>query len=297
MRTVTGIPGLTADVSAAEACRLLAQMFRTRGLETPELDARILVGHALGIDRSQLAANSGRLLDASEADAVAARATRRLSHEPIARIVGHKEFWSLDLRVDPAVLVPRPETETVVEAALAAIDAGARKQPLRLLDIGTGSGALLLALLTELPNAFGIGVDISTAALDVARDNAVTLGFARRCAFVAGDGGRALSGPFDIVVSNPPYIAQGEISHLAPEVREHDPALALDGGNDGLDGYRMIAADVQRLLAPGGFLVVELGAGQEVNAAALLTKAGLTVGSARKDLAGIARALTASRVL
>jgi len=292
---VSAFPGLKADASAAEACRLLAQMFRARGLESPELDARILVGYALKIDRGQLAANDGRLLDAHEAAAIADHATRRLSHEPVARITGRKEFWSLDLHVGPAVLVPRPETETVVEAALAAIDAGTRKQPLRLLDIGTGSGALLLALLAELPNAFGIGVDISTAALDVARDNAVTLGFAGRFAFVTGNGGRALSGPFDIIVSNPPYIAHDEIASLAPEVREYDPAPALDGGGDGLDGYRMIAADAYRLLAPGASLVVELGAGQEVNSAALLTKAGLTVGVARKDLAGIARALTATR--
>jgi len=292
---VSIIPGLKPDVSAAEACRLLAQMFRDRGLESPELDARLLVGHALRIERGHLVANGDRLLDAREADAVAARAARRLAREPVARIVGRKEFWSLDLRVDPAVLVPRPETETVVEAALLTIDAAAREQPLRLLDIGTGSGALLLALLSELPNAFGLGVDISSAALDVARANATALGFAERCAFAAGDGGRALSGPFDIIVSNPPYVAHGEMASLAPEVREHDPALALDAGADGLDGYRMIAADAYRLLAPDGSLVVELGAGQEVNAAALLTKAGLTITGARKDLAGISRALTAKR--
>ncbi|HET7849397.1 MAG TPA: peptide chain release factor N(5)-glutamine methyltransferase [Pseudolabrys sp.] len=293
MRT---IPGLKADVTAAEACRLVAQMFRAGGLETPELDARVLVAHALKIDRNRLAASGDRLLDAREADAVAARAARRLSREPVARIVGRKEFWSLDLRVEPAVLVPRPETETVVEAVLASLDAAARNRPLRLLDIGTGSGALLLSLLHELPNAFGLGVDLSAAAVEVARVNAVRLGLARRCAFVVGDGGRALSGPFDVIVSNPPYIRTDEIASLAPDVRDHDPALALDGGPDGLDGYRMIARDAFRLLAPGGRLVVELGPGQDVDTTTLLMETGLTFAALRNDLNGVHRALTMLRV-
>ncbi len=279
-------------MSAAEACRLVAQMFRARGLETPELDARVLVGHALKIDRKRLAAGGDRLLDAREVDAITARAARRLSGEPVARIVGRKEFWSLDLRIDPAVLVPRPETETVVEAVLALFDEATRSRPLRLLDIGTGSGALLLALVEELPNALGVGVDLSAAAVAVAHDNAERLGLARRCAFAVGNGGRALSGPFDVIVSNPPYIRSKDIPSLAAEVRDHDPALALDGGPDGLDGYRTIALDAFRLLAPGGYLVVELGLGQDVEVATLLTRTGLTFAALRKDLNGAPRALT-----
>jgi release factor glutamine methyltransferase len=274
--------------------RTLAENFRRAGIESAAADARLLVAHALGIDAARMLADGERVLAADEIAAIAALAERRLAHEPVARILGRKEFWSLDLRVTPAVLVPRPETETVVECALDFLaQAGTRMQPLRLLDIGTGSGALLLAMLTELPNATGVGSDISTAALEVARGNAARLGFGLRATFVAGDGGHALTGPFDIVVSNPPYIARGEIAALPPEVRDFDPGLALDGGPDGLNGYRTIAADAHRLLAPGGRLIVELGAGQEAAVAALFTKAGLQVAPARKDLAGIARALAA----
>ncbi|HEY5217545.1 MAG TPA: peptide chain release factor N(5)-glutamine methyltransferase, partial [Pseudolabrys sp.] len=203
-----------------------------------------------------------------------------------------KEFWSLMLDVTPAVLVPRPDTETVVEAALDfVVHDGLRMQRLRVLDIGTGSGALLLALLSELPNALGTGTDISAAALAVARVNAERHGLSSRCTFVVCDIASGLQGPFDLIVSNPPYIARGDIATLAPEVRDYDPAIALDGGSDGLDGYRAIAADAVRLLAPGGRLIVELGAGQEGAVRALFTKAGLTVGNARDDLGGIARAL------
>ena len=194
------------------------------------------------------------------------------------------------------MLVPRPETETVVEAALDAVVRDAlQMEKLRILDIGTGSGALLLALLSELPNAVGIGTDISAAALAVARANAERNGLGGRCTFVACDIAEGVQGPFDLIVSNPPYIAHGDIASLAPEVRDYDPALALDGGADGLDGYRAIAADARRLLAPGGRLIVELGMGQEPAVRALFTKAGLTVAAARDDLAGIPRALERNR--
>ena len=222
-------------------------------------------------------------------------AERRLKHEPVARIFGRKEFWSLSLQISPAVLVPRPETETVIEAALDAVVRDARQmERLRILDIGTGSGALLLALLSELPNATGIGTDISAAALEVARANAERSDLATRCTFVACDIAAGVRGPFDLIVSNPPYVAHGEIASLAPEVRDYDPALALDGGADGLNGYRAIAAQARGLLAPGGMLIVELGMGQEEAVRALFTKAGLTAAAARHDLAGIPRALSAT---
>jgi release factor glutamine methyltransferase len=198
------------------------------------------------------------------------------------------------LEVRPAVLVPRPETETLVEEALDAIArAGTKMEKLRLLDIGTGSGALLLALLGELPNAAGIGTDASEAALAVARGNAERNGLAARCAFVACDIAKGVEGPFDLIVSNPPYIPHGDIATLPPEVRDYDPVLALDGGKDGLDAYRAIAEQVPRLLTPGGLLIVELGDGLEAAVRALFTKAGLTMGPARKDLAAIPRALPA----
>jgi release factor glutamine methyltransferase len=232
------------------------------------------------------------VLTDTDAATIAQLAARRLAREPVARIVGTKEFWSLELRLSAATLVPRPETETLVEAALALVDAaGARAHPLRIADLGTGSGALLLALLSELPNAFGIATDISTAALHVARDNAARHGLANRAAFVACDFGAALGGSLDLVVCNPPYVRHGDIAALAPEVRRHDPIAALDGGPDGLAAYRALARDARRLLAPRGHLVVELGAGTECEVAALFTNAGVVAARARRDLAGVARAL------
>ena len=282
-----------ARPTLASTRQALAERFRKAGIESAEADARLLIAHALGIDRSELLANGERPLNGREIRAIDAFAARRLKREPVARILGAKEFWSLMLEVTPAVLVPRPDTETVIEAALDfVVRGGLRMERLRILDIGTGSGALLLALLSELPNALGTGTDISAAALAVARANAERHGLAPRCSFVACNIADGLQGPFDLIVSNPPYVAHGDIATLAPEVRDYDPAAALDGGSDGLDGYRAITADAGRLLAPGGRLIVELGAGQEGAVRALFTKAGLIVGKARADLGGIARALS-----
>ena len=287
-------PGTRDELTIAGMRRQLAEKFRAAGLDSPELDARILVAHALALDHAALAANSSRVLDAGESNAIAALAHRRLSREPVARIVGYKEFWSLKLSVDSSTLVPRPETETVVEAALSAIDAtGSRSQPWRIADLGTGSGALLLALLTELPNAVGIGTDVNINALSLARDNAQRLEI-KRAAFVAGDMAAALNGSFDLIVSNPPYIASGDIAALAPEVRDFDPRAALDGGADGLNFYRSIATATPSLLKPRGVLVVELGAGQTKAVTALLLQAGLAPSAPRHDLYGQPRALAAT---
>jgi len=284
---------LAHGATIAQARRALADAFRRAGLDSPELDARLLTGHALGLDHARLAAESDHKLGDQEIGALAALAARRLRREPVARILGRKEFWGLELRITEATLVPRPETETLVEAALAAIDRdGARSRALRIADLGTGSGALLLALLHELPNATGIGTDVSREALTSAADNAGRLGLAGRAAFAAGDFGAALEGRFDLVVSNPPYVASGELEALEPEVR-HDPRRALDGGADGLDCYRTISAQARRLLKAGGHLVVELGIGQEPAVAGLFRAAGLAPLPARPDLAGIPRALHA----
>ena len=288
-------PGKGASLTVGAARRAWTKQFRAGGIDSPELDARILVGHALGLDQAALAAAEPRILSADDENAVAVLAKRRLAREPVSRILGWREFWSLRLRIDAATLVPRPETETVVEAALAAIDArGARDQPLRIADIATGSGAILLALLSELPNAFGVGSDVSAGALMVARDNARRLALAR-AHFVACDMATALDGLFDVVVCNPPYIASGDIAALAPEVRDFDPWLALDGGTDGLEFYRAIAAKLPALLAPAGALIVELGAGQARDVAALFAAAGLAPLAARPDLMGVPRALAAHR--
>ena len=289
MRVIAGLKG---GASVSEALRLVAQAFRTASIAEAGVDARVLVGHALHLDRAKLVAQSDRILEEHELTVISALAARRLRHEPVSRILGQKEFWSLPLSVTPDVLVPRPETETVVEGALDfVVRGGLRMKKLRVIDIGTGSGALMLALLRELSNAIGTGTDVSKAALQVARANAAHCGLERRCSFVACDIASGVRGPFDLVVSNPPYIAHDEIASLAPEVRDYDPTVALDGGYDGLAPYRAIAAEATRLLAPGGRLFVELGAGQESAVRAVFTNAGLSVGAARKDLAGIPRVL------
>ena len=283
------LPGLVPGMTIAAARHAMAQAFRDAGLDSPDLDARVLVGHALGLDHTALAANSERALTESEAAVIANLTGRRLAREPVARITGRKEFWGLDLRVTPATLVPRPDTETVVEAALAAITDKSRA--LRIADFGTGTGALLLALLSELPGATGVGTDISADALTVARDNAARLGLTDRAEFVLCSYGEALQAPFDLVVSNPPYIARGDIAGLAPEVRDYDPQLALDGGPAGLDGYRAVIADARRILARTGILVVELGAGQAPDVGALFREGGFTTEPAKADLSGHLRAL------
>lgn len=294
MRT---IPGLKDGAAVSEALNLLAQAFRTAGIEDADVDARLLVGHALHLDRARLIAQSDRILEAREINMISALAARRLQREPVSRILGQKEFWSIALAITPDVLVPRPETETVVEGALDfVVRGGLRMEKLRILDIGTGSGALLLALLRELPNATGTGTDISTGALKVARENAARCGVEGRCTFVVCDIASVVEGPFDLLVSNPPYIAHDEITSLAPEVKDYDPTVALDGGDDGLAAYRAIAADAKRLLAPGARMFVELGAGQEAAVRDLFTNVGLTAGIARTDLAGIPRVLGAGFV-
>jgi len=288
------MPGLKSGASVSEALQHLAQSFRASGIEEAEADARLLIGHALHLDRARLIAQSDRILEAREVTVISALAARRLRREPVSRILGEKEFWSLPISVTPDVLVPRLETETVVEAALDfVIRSGLRLEKLRVLDIGTGSGALLLALLKELPNAVGTGTDVSSAALDVARANATRCRLDIRCNFVICNIATGVEGPFDLIVSNPPYIAHDEIATLAPEVRDYDPQVALDGGQDGFDAYRSIASDIKRILAPGGRLFVELGRGQDEQVRALFTKAGLSPGIPRKDLAGITRVLGA----
>jgi release factor glutamine methyltransferase len=280
-------------MTVAAARRALADCFRRTGLDTPELDARVLVAHALGLEPAAMLTAPDRQLSLQDAVEIAALAARRLKRAPVARIVGAKEFWGLTFHLNAATLVPRPESETVVESALMAVDAsGSRLRPLKIADIGTGSGALLVALLSELPNAFGIGTDVSVAALIAARHNAARLGCGERAAFVACDVAAALAGGFDLVVSNPPYVRSADIAAQAPEVRDHDPALALDGGPDALAVYRALSHDAARLIGRRGRLVVELGAGIAADVAAVFSAAGLEAASARADLAGIERALT-----
>ncbi|MEP9350870.1 peptide chain release factor N(5)-glutamine methyltransferase [Xanthobacter sp. KR7-225] len=274
--------------------RALAGRLRQAGIAAADIEARLLVAQAAGLAPAQLLAHAQDRTDAGTRAAAAALLARRLAGEPVSRILGRREFWSMDFALAPETLVPRPDTETVVEEALAHV--ADRAAPLRLLDLGTGSGAILAALLSELPNAFGVGVDLSAGAARAACDNLARLGLGARACVVAGRWGEALSGPFDLVVSNPPYIPTADLGRLDAEVRLHDPALALDGGSDGLCAYRAIVREAGRLLAPGGTLVLELGIGQDRAVAGLLREAGLALaGPARPDLAGIPRARAARK--
>ncbi|MDA9435932.1 peptide chain release factor N(5)-glutamine methyltransferase [Bradyrhizobium sp. CCBAU 51627] len=293
---------LTADFdsgpSIERARRALAARLQAAGIEDPSLDARLLVGAALGLDLTGLVVQAERYLTPEEAVRLEGYAKRRLAHEPVARILGVREFWGLPFRLSEATLVPRPDTETVVELALEIFRerANAGRRP-RIADIGTGSGAILLALLHEIPDAFGVGTDLSLTALHTARGNAAALGLSDRAGFVACSYAAALRGPFDLIVSNPPYIPAGEIPKLSIEVREHDPHLALDGGNDGYDAYRALIPQAAERLAPGGILVVEAGRGQAGDIETLMAAAALSIDRPPKtDLAGIPRAVSARKM-
>jgi release factor glutamine methyltransferase len=285
--------------SLDEARRDIRARLQTAGIETPELDARLLLGDVLQLDLTGLITANTRRLDAREAAALEALTARRIAGEPVARILGHKEFWGLSLALSPATLVPRPDTETIVEAALDLVrQEGRTGDPLRIADLGTGSGAILLALLSELPNAHGIGTDINPEAVETAARNAALLGLGDRATFLVCDYTSALHAPFDLIVSNPPYIPSRDIDDLAIEVRAHDPRLALDGGADGLDAYRVIAPAAFELLAPGGVVMVEIGQGQEGDVARLMAEKGLDQGApARADLNGIPRVVIARKPL
>ncbi|QOZ65513.1 peptide chain release factor N(5)-glutamine methyltransferase [Bradyrhizobium arachidis] len=284
--------------SIESARRALAARLQAAGIEEPGLDARLLVGAAVELDLTAMVTQAARRLTPDEAARLEGYAQRRLAHEPVARILGAREFWGLPFRLSEATLVPRPDTETVVELALEIFRefrvSGRRP---RIADIGTGSGAILLALLHEIPEAFGVGTDVSLTALNTARDNAATLGLSGRAAFVACSYAAALQGPFDLIVSNPPYIPSAEIPKLNIEVREHDPHLALDGGNDGYDAYRILIPQAAELLAAGGALIVEAGQGQARNIETLMGAAALSVDRpAKADLGGILRAVSARKM-
>jgi len=280
------------------ARRALAAQFKSAAIESADLDARLLTGHALGLDLTGLILAAPRQLTPDESARLEEFARRRLAGEPVARIIGEKEFWGLPLQLSSATLVPRPDTETVVELALELLRAdGDLDRPLRIADLGTGSGAILLALLSELPTAQGSGTDISEGALQTAGANAARAGLSDRATFVACDYASGLTGPFDLIVSNPPYIRSTDIGGLAAEVRNHDPLAALDGGADGLDAYRVLIPQAAGLLAPRAALVVEAGEGQSAEIQALMTAAGLMLVIAPKaDLAGIPRAVAGHKM-
>lgn len=281
----------TAPESAAALVRILRDRFRSAGLDTPELDARLLVALALDLSPDRLPFLGREAVSPAVRARADAFARRRLDGEPVGRIRGEREFWSLPFRLSPATLEPRADTETLVATALALVAGRAPGRPLRLADIGTGSGAILVALLHELPEAIGTGIDISAEAVETARENAFSAGVAGRALFAVGNYLDALAPGVDLLVSNPPYIPSAEIATLAREVRAHDPLRALDGGPDGLDAYREILAAAPAVLAPDGILLLEIGAGQEDDIARLAETAGLPVIGHHRDLAGHVRVL------
>ena len=279
---------MTAAASIGVALAAARQRLAAAGIEQPGLEARLLLADAFGCSMAELVGHPERTLPADAAAALERRLARRLRHEPMAYILGRREFWSLSLLVDARVLVPRPDSETLVEAALVA--AGGRRD-LKILDLGTGSGCLLLALLSELPDAWGIGVDVSESALVCARANAELLRLADRAAFVCADWADALQGQFDIIVSNPPYIADDEWAVLDPGVREFEPSAALRGGVDGLAAYRCILPALHRLLSPEGRAFVEIGAAAGVSLSQMGSSGGMQVVGMKCDLAGHRRCL------
>ncbi len=287
---------LTYGTLRRRVTRQLEQAFAADGrIGTAALDARLLVAYAAGREANSIAIFDALSVPPETEERVAAYIERRIAGEPVARILGEKEFWGLPFSLSLDTLVPRPDTETVVAAALAAVDeTGGRDRPLTVLDLGTGSGAILLALLSELPQATGVGADYAPGAVAAARDNADRLGFTERTRFVVSDWGRALAGGFDLVVANPPYIVSGEIEGLPVEVWAFDPYLALDGGPDGLAAYRAIVADAGRLLSASGRVFLEVGAGQAQAVQDMVAEAGFD-SLIHADLAGIERVVELRR--
>lgn len=279
---------MTAATSIGGSLFAARRRLAAAGIEQPGLEARLLLADALGCDMAEVVGHPERPLPADAAAGLERRLARRLRHEPIAYILGRREFWSLALRVDARVLVPRPDSETLVEAALAA--AGGRRG-LKILDLGTGSGCLLLALLSELPDAWGVGVDVSESALACARANAELSRLTGRATFICADWADALQGQFDIIVSNPPYIADDEWAALDPGVREFEPSAALRGGDDGLAAYRRILPALRRLLAPDGRAFVEIGGAAGISLSQMGPWGGMQVVGMKCDLAGHERCL------
>jgi release factor glutamine methyltransferase len=271
--------------------RQLSEAFGARGYEgTPALDARLLTAEAAGLAPLALPLNDDKPVGGEAYARALAYAERRATGEPVARILGHKEFHGRDFVLSDDTLVPRPETETLVDAALALV---APDAPVRIVDLGTGSGAILLSVLAERRHAFGIGIDIARGAVATARANAVRLGLDRRTRYVVGDWLAAV-GRADVILANPPYIEDAAIDRLDVDVRAHDPILALSGGRDGLASIRAIVADVGRVLAADGALLMEIGAGQGPAVAELAEAHGMTI-RFRRDLAGIDRVAILAR--
>jgi len=276
------------SATIGNAVRDTARRLAEAGLADAPADARLLVGLATGLDRTGIITDRDRRLTPSESCELDTVVARRLHYEPVSRIVGQREFWSMTFQLGPDTLDPRPDSETLIEEALKLLPS--TEQAYRFLDLGTGTGCLLLALLSERPHAWGIGTDLAEGAVMTARSNAQSLGLAGRSSFLVGHWGDALECRFDLVVCNPPYIRSDDRT-LAPEVRNHDPSLALFAGTDGLDAYRELGPILGSLLAPAGRALLEIGAGQATDVVPILASSGLETTAICTDLARIDRVL------
>ncbi len=278
-------------VTVRDTLLSVQERFRAGGIDTPELDARLLLQAATGLRHEDIIMEAARGVTGEALARLEEMAARRLRREPVSRILGARAFWNADFKVTPETLDPRPDSETLIEGVLAEV---AKEKPLAILDLGTGTGCLLLSLLQELPQATGLGIDISAGAVETARLNASALNLSGRSDFMEKDWKKLTPlSLYDVVIGNPPYIALPEIAELAPEVRKYDPIAALSGGPDGLDCYREIASLLPRILAKNGLVALEIGAAQAADVKGILGKAGLSVLHTLADLAGHDRCIIA----
>jgi release factor glutamine methyltransferase len=282
-----------AEATIGSALDAAAATLAAAGFYEPRRHARRLLAAALGLSPAEMFAHPETAVNPPRERRIAGMLNRMIAREPLSRIIGRREFWGLDFLLSSDTLDPRPESESVVEAVLARLTD--RSQAYRFLDLGTGTGCLLMALLSEYPRAIGVGIDSAAGAAATARCNANLLGLGERAHFAVGDWVEGIAGDFDAVVANPPYIATGAIAELPREVRDYDPKRALDGGEDGLDAYRTIAAALPRLLPPGGLFATEIGSRQEGAVAAILAQKGLAIDGFAADLGGVIRVVAARR--
>jgi len=277
-----------AVATVEEALRQGASLLEGAGIEQPRHEARLLLGHVMGLTRERLLLCHRSEMDQPVLNHLIALVRRRAAREPIAYLIGEREFWGLSFEVTRDTLIPRPDSETLIEAALQFANRTGQERP-RILDFGTGSGCLLVSLLTEMPFAQGFGVDHSFAALRIAQRNAMRHDVAARAHFLVGSWGEALAPPFDLIIANPPYVALGERAAMMPDVKNYEPSQALFAGARGDEAYSALAPDFCRLLSPAGRVFVEFGAGSADRAAAIFQRVGLSECERRKDLAGIER--------
>lgn len=284
-----------AQKSVEELLRFGAQELATKEAGSSRLDARILLAAVLDRDPAHLIMHPDFLVPHESVTQFSKYLARRAKGEPVSRILGHREFWSLSFLLSPDTLDPRPDTETIIQTAIS-LKSDEPSNSIRVLDLGTGTGCILLSLLTEWRDAKGVGIDISVGAVETAKDNAQCLGLADRACFAVGNWSESVCGTFDVIVSNPPYVRSGDLANLQAEVREYDPLTALNGGQDGLVEYRRISEDIQRVLAPGGLVVFEVGFDQANEVRLILSEAGLRGIASHRDLNGHVRCISAGTV-